>query len=52
MSEQKNAQRERMLKKQKQMREALPGQLALIAGLIVGALAVQVIVALFSLMLS
>jgi hypothetical protein len=47
----KNAERERLLKKQEEMRNALPGQLRWIAGMIAGFLALQLILGLFGLLL-
>jgi hypothetical protein len=52
MTDHKNAQRERLLQKQEQMRSALPGQLAGIAGMILGFLALQLVLGLFGLLLA
>ena len=52
MSEHKNAQRERLLQRQEQMRKALPGQLSWIAGMIFGFLALQLVLGLFGLLLA
>jgi hypothetical protein len=52
MTEHKNAQRERLLSKQDEMRKSLPGQLSWIAGMIFGFLVFQLVLGLLGLLLA
>jgi len=47
----KNAERERLLKKQEEMRKALPGNLVRIAAMLLAIIAVKLVLGLFGLLL-